>query len=224
MKSSYKSKRRHEAQYEADDVSLPKQLVKEAGNQAKLVSDNLWEQLLGLGDSSEKQKNGNVVFDLSSLKKSEKAFSERNSEEKSELKKRKTEIQPGIDYHREYYESIAKFSENASSRENVHESRKIQQVMAEIRKLASSTKSLQVEFGLITVEEPPINPGEYYVNFFEWMLIMLKQARQKVEDSKSWLETVQGKKKKKAGYWDKAKKHGTTFSQSNERFAATSTG
>lgn len=223
MKSHYKSKRRHEAQYETDDVSLPEQLVKEAGNQAKLVTDNLWEQLLGLDNSSEKQNSGNVVFDLSSLKKSEKVSSGKNGEE-LEHKKRKTEIQPGIDYHREYYESIAKFSENASSRETVHESRKIQQVMAEIRKLASSTKSLQIEFGLITVEEPPINPGEYYINFFEWMLIMLKQARQKVEDSKSWLETVQGKKKKKAGYWDKAKKHGTTFSQSNERFAATSTG
>lgn len=223
MKSHYKSKRRHEAQYEIDDVSLPEQLVKEAGNQVKLVSDNLWEQLLGLDNSSEKQNSGNVVFDLSNLKKSEKVSSGKNSEE-LEHKKRKTEIQPGIDYHREYYESIAKFSENASSRETVHESRKIQQVMAEIRKLASSTKSLQIEFGLITVEEPPINPGEYYINFFEWMLIMLKQARQKVEDSKSWLETVQGKKKKKAGYWDKAKKHGTTFSQSNERFAATSTG
>lgn len=223
MKSHYKSKRTHEAQYETDGVGLSEKLVKEAGNQAGFIKDDFFEQLLGSNISSEKQKNGSVVFEFSNLKKFEKISSERNSEEKFEHKKRNTEIQPGIDYHREYYESIAKFSENASSRENVHESRKIQQVMAEIRKLASSTKSLQVEFGLITVEEPPINPGEYYVNFFEWMLIMLKQARQKVEDSESWLKTVKGKKEKK-GYWSKAKTHGTSFSQSNERFAATSTG
>lgn len=224
MKSSYKSKRRHEAQYETDDVGLPEQIVKGAENQVKLVSDNLWEQLLGLGSSSEKQTNESVVFDFSSLNKSEKIASDKDSDENFQHKKRKTEIQPGIEYHREYYESISKFSENASNRENIHESRKIQQVMAEIRKLASSTKLLQAEFGLITVEETPINPGQYYINFFEWMLIMLKQARQKVEDSQSWLETVKGKKKKKSGYWDKAKKHGTTFSQSNERFTATSTG
>ncbi len=224
MKSSYKSKRRHEAQYETDDLGLKEQIVKGAENQVKLVSDDLWEQLLGLGSSSEKQTNESVVFDFSNLNKSEKIASDKNSDEKFQHKKRKTEIQPGIDYHREYYESISKFGERASYREVMQESRKIQQVMAEIRKLASSTKSLQVEFGLITLEEPPINPGQYYVNFFEWMLIMLKQARQKVEDSKSWLETVKGKKQKRMGYWDKSKKYGTTFSQANERFVATSTG
>lgn len=217
---SYKSKRRHEATYETVEGSFPKKIANEAEKQAKLVSDNFWEQLLGSNISSEAQKSERVVFESSNLRKSGNLSSEKNVEEK----KAKAEIQPGIEYYREYYESIAKFGERASYNENMHESKKIQQVMAEIKKLVSSTKSLQAEFGLITVEEPPVDAGRYYLNFFEWVLIMLKQARQKVEDSKSWLETVKGKKKKKMGYWDKSKKYGTTFSQANERNVATSTG
>lgn len=220
---SYKSKRSQETNYETSEDNFQKQIAKEAGKQTKLVNDNFWEQLLGASISSE-QTSESVVFELSKLKKSEKLSLEENRGEKVQKKKIKTEAQPGIDYHREYFESITKFSEKATYHEVIQESRKIQQVMVEIRKLASSTKSLQSEFGLITVEEVPTNPGKYYVNFFEWMLIMLKQARQKVEDSKSWLETVKGKKGKKAGYWDKAKKYGTTFSQANERFVSTSTG
>lgn len=219
MKSHYKSKRRHEAQYEIEDVDLPKQIISEVEKQAKQVSDNFWEQLLGLDNTSDK-KGESVIFDLSNLRKS---TAEKNNEVKPQKKKTKAEIQPGIDYHKEYYEGIVRFSENASSRESAFENRKIEQVMAEIRKLAVSTKRLQAEFGLITVEEAPVNPGKYYVNFFEWVLIMVKQARQKVEDSNSWLETVKGKKKKK-GYWGMAKDHGTSFSQANERFVATSTG
>jgi hypothetical protein len=213
MKSSYKSKRRRETI--ETEGSFPEKIKNKLGEQAGLIGGDFFEQLLGLGSSiTSEQKNESVVFELSK---------EKNREEKIPKKKIKAEAEPGINYHREYYESISRFSERASYREVMQESRKIQQVMAEIRKLASSTKLLQVEFGLVTVEEAPVNPGQYYVNFFEWMLIMIKQARQKVEDSKSWLETVKGKKGKK-GYWDKAKKHGTTFSQANERFVATSTG
>lgn len=224
---SYKSKRQNEANYEAADKSFSEQIAKKVGDEAKLASDNFWEQLLGLGSniSSENQTNESVIFELSKLNKSEKTSSERNGQEKSRRKKVKAEIQPGIDYHREYYDSITKSGERASRLEAMQESRHIQQIMAEIRKLVTTTKSLQAEFGGLTVvEEAPANPGKYYVNFFEWVLIMLKQARQKVEDSKSWLETVKGKKKKKMGYWDKSKKYGTSFSQANERFVATSTG
>lgn len=221
---SYKSKARHGTS--EIECGLPKIIKKEPGKQSVLAGEDFFEQLLGFGSSSssEKQISESVVFELSRLKKSEKTSSETNIEEKFQKKKIKAEAQPGIDYHREYYENITKFSEKASYRELMQESRKIQQIMAEIKKLATSTKSLQTEFGLIIVEDAPANPGKYYLNFFEWMLIMLKQARQKVEDSKSWLETVKGKKQKRMGYWDKSKKYGTTFSQANERFVATSTG
>lgn len=218
MKSYKSTKRRPEATYETDNDDFSAKIVKEAGKNLKAANDNLWEQLLGSSISSEGKANEGIVFEMSKLQKSEHSASD--SEKKGRTK---AERQPG-DYHREYYESIAKFGERASYREVMQESRQIQQIMAELKKLVVTTKSLQVQFGLVSVEEAPANPGKYYLNFFEWMLITLKQARQKVEDSKSWLETVKGKGKKKKSYWSQAKKHGTTFSQSNERFAATSTG
>lgn len=223
---TYKSKRRNEENYETVDKGFDKNVVKVAREQAKLAKDDFWKQLLGLSENEKQtsEASGNVVFEFSKLNKSDNPSS-RSIEEKSQQKKIKSEVQPGIDYHREYYESITKFGERASYHETMQESRHIQQVMAEIRKLVSTTKSLQVEFGgIMAVQEAPVNPGKYYINFFEWMLIMIKQARQKIEDSKLWLEAVQGKKKKKMGYWDKSKKYGTTFSQANERNVATSTG
>ena len=159
-----------------------------------------------------------VLFDLSLHQKKEKAASSNQKTEKKSSQE--SRIQPGIEYHA----SIIRSNENFSSRETRELKDQIKQIMHEIRKLASSTKELQVEFGQITVEEAPANPGKYYVSFFEWLLIVLRQSRQKVEDSKAWLDTVHTKGKKKSGYWDNAKKQGTTFTQANERNVATSTG
>lgn len=217
---SYKSTKRHvEKTVETNDSNFVQQLKKNVKEEAKLASEDFFEQLLGL--SSDQETKEKVVFELSKLNKSENKDTEKNTEKTPKPKK---EIQPGIDYHKEYYESITKFAERASYGETSEQKKQIQQIMAELKKLVLSTKSLQAQFGMVTVNEAPSNPGKYYVNFFEWLLIMLRQARQKVEDSKSWLETVKGKNKKKMGYWDKAKKHGTSFSQANERFVATSTG
>lgn len=212
---SYKSKKQPEI-YETIEEGLGSGAVKRTGNEVKNVGSDLWKQLLGgIGENSTGES---VVFELSKLNKPERDSSEKRSAKK-EIRK-----EPGIDYHREYYDSVIRFGERGLNRDAVRENGQIQQIMAEIKKLASSTKLLQVEFGLVAIEEAPSNPGKYYINFFEWMFIMVKQARQKVEDSKSWLDTVKGKGKKKKSYWDKSEEHGTSFTQANERFVATSTG
>lgn len=225
MKSSYKSKRRHESAYETTDGDFKKQIKNEVVKQTKETSKVFWEQLFDSNITSEGQTSENIVFDLSKLKVSENESLAGEAAEKSTRRKTKAEKRPGIDYHGQYVESITRFSENASSHEVMQENGKIQQIMAEIKKLVMSSKSLQAEVkGITVVSEVPANPGKYYVNFFEWMLIMVRQARQKVEDSKSWLATVKGKKSKRMGYWGMAKKHGTSFSLSNERSVSTSTG
>ncbi len=151
-----------------------------------------------------------------------------NSRESGTEKAAKAEsrAEPGISYHSEYFQSITRSGENLSRNETSEHNRKIKQVIDEIKKLAATTKELQMEFGHITVSSSPApeTAGKYYVNFFEWLLIMLKQARQKVENSKSWLDALQGKSSKKMGYWGRAKKFGTSFTQNNERNVATSTG
>ena len=241
---TYKSKKRTEASYESIDnlSSLPKALVKDLGKEAKAQlnegANDLLKQLFGadLRGGSEAANDNNeqpqtqeaspshesgvkesVIFEMHSQKKERTSSGDQKTEKKAQSQENR---QPGI----EYYAAIARSSENFSSRETRELKDQIKQIMLEIRKLASSTKELQVEFGQITVEEAPANPGKYYVSFFEWLLIVLRQSRQKVEDSKAWLDTVHTKGKKKSGYWDNAKKQGTTFTQANERNVATSTG
>ena len=61
------------------------------------------------------------------------------------------------------------------------------------------------------------------MNFFEWMLAVIRAAREKVEDSNAWLGTVKGKGAQR-NYWNMFKKHGTTFGLSGERAVATQVG
>jgi hypothetical protein len=242
---SYKPKKRPEISYETDD-SLPKQIINEATEQLKLSGKDFWAQIIGLNGSSDKEadkeipqqhpneallneKNGNsrdgVVFQLSSLTKSEQAPVVKQNKEKTQkiAINAETLIEPGISYLNQYREGITNADKNLSRREASEETKQIQQILVELKKLITSSKALQVEFGIVAVEVTPANPGKYYVNFFEWLLVMIHQARQKVEDSKAWLGTVHGKNSKK-DYWGKSKKHGTTFTQANERYVATSTG
>src|SRR3989344_5698474 len=72
-------------------------------------------------------------------------------------------------------------------------------------------------------EQQIVNPGKYHVSFFEWVLLLVRQARMKVEDSSAWLGAFKSKKAKKQ-YWSMFKKHGTTFGLSNERVVSTQTG
>jgi hypothetical protein len=83
-----------------------------------------------------------------------------------------------------------------------------------------------MEFGGFTVQQTTKEPGKYYINFFEWLLIVIKTAQEKVENSRAWLNTVKGKGRKgdTPDYWQMYKKHGTSFGPSSERSTATQTG
>ena len=83
---------------------------------------------------------------------------------------------------------------------------------------------MQVQFAEVTIDQPPAEVGTYHVNFYEWLLSVIKIAREKVEDSSVWLQAINTKKNKKMGYWGMFKKHGTTFGLSHERNVATQTG
>ena len=145
-----------------------------------------------------------------------------NSENTVQNFAEKAEVRPGIDYHKEYFDSITNFEKKAENRMQYEVNKKIKEITDELIRLIATTKVLKDHFGTVTVAPPPQKAGKYHENFFEWLLIMIKQARQKVENSEAWLGEIKVKKKK--GYWDKAKDHGTTFTQSGERSTVTSTG
>jgi hypothetical protein len=129
------------------------------------------------------------------------------------------DIDPGIDYHRE----MRHFSERNQSMENRQIDAKLEQIMVELEKLIEESSELETKFQIIAVEQKPVEPGSYHLNFFEWMIGTIQAARQQIEDSSAWLSALQSKKGKKS-YWAMFKKHGTSFGMSNERMVATQSG
>lgn len=129
------------------------------------------------------------------------------------------DIKPGIDYRREILEGGKKIlHENTRLIQT-----KVEEILIEIKKIASAQKELEVELGEVTIEQRIVSPGKYHLNFLEWLLSVIRLARTKIEDSSAWLSAFQSKKTKKQ-YWAMFKKHGTTFGLSNERVVATQTG
>ncbi|OGG13332.1 hypothetical protein A2773_00865 [Candidatus Gottesmanbacteria bacterium RIFCSPHIGHO2_01_FULL_39_10] len=106
-------------------------------------------------------------------------------------------------------------------------SQEIQELMkslkSQIHLLEKSESNLDADIAKIKVDQIPQKSGIYYLRFFEWLLIVIKQLRAKVEEGRTWLNAFSGKKKK-MGYWKMYKKHGTNFGLSHERTAATQSG
>jgi hypothetical protein len=128
-----------------------------------------------------------------------------------------------MDYHGQFKNEIIHVSEKASKTEMHEMKRNVEQIKAELSKLVASSEMLKLQFAEIGVEQTSQNVGTYHLNLFEWMLAVIRSAREKVEDSNAWLGTVKGKGAKK-DYWGMFKKHGTNFGLSGERAVATSVG
>ncbi len=99
----------------------------------------------------------------------------------------------------------------------------IEQLLKEIKLLINSTNNISAEVAAIAVENSPVNPGKYHINFFEMLIKMIRSLRERVDESQTWLNVFSSKKQQKQ-YWSMFKKHGTTFGLSNERVVATQTG
>lgn len=129
-------------------------------------------------------------------------------------------IEGGIDYRRE----IVYGSERINKERNQENAAQIQEIIEELKRLVSSSKELENQFKNVAVlNMTAIKTGKYQMNFFKWVLITVRQARIKVEDSGAWLAMFKRKKGQKQ-YWAMFKKHGTSFGMSNERVVATQTG
>jgi hypothetical protein len=191
-------------------------IVQHISDNAKGMVSDAWSQLLGplAGEKGTGEKTAGDLTEGQVL-----ILSNINTKVKSEEHVRALDIEPGIDYRREIlygYRKIAK--------ENTQEiSKKIQEIIVELKRLTASSNELQVEFKEVVIEQRVVNPGKYHASFFEWVLSAIRLARMKVEDSAAWLSVSKSKKAKRE-YWAMFKKHGTTFGLSNERVVATQTG
>ena len=90
--------------------------------------------------------------------------------------------------------------------------------ISEMKKLGQKTTEYEK-----AVHENVADVGIYHLGFFERLQSMLIVLRKNIQESGSWLDMTFAKKRAK-GYWNKAKKAGTTFTLSHERRMATQTG
>jgi len=174
------------------------ELVDEFATEANGIIHETFTQLFG-------DLSPNEEFDLS------KAKSHADAKSSEEVAK-KPKIEAGIDYVSEILHGERKLQVE-SSRELQS---KIHSILSELKQLVKSSNELQSQFKAITVESMPKNPGKYHESFFDWLLIVIKSLRIRLEDSANWL-AVMGDKKKKKTYWNMFKKHGTQFGMSGER-------
>ena len=132
-------------------------------------------------------------------------------------------VEPAINYKDSYRNEIIHFEERARSSETGELKSKLEEIQIELVKLSKSSQELKISFRDITVASLPENPGKYHLNFFEWMLATIRNARMKIEESASWLSVVSGKKNRK-DYWSLSQQHGTSYSLSGERAVAQQVG
>lgn len=75
----------------------------------------------------------------------------------------------------------------------------------------------------LTLNDLPEKPGIYHIRFLEVVLNMIRQVRAKVGESKTWLEAMVSKKKKRGSLFAaRSKKSGTQYSLSQELNSARS--
>lgn len=121
--------------------------------------------------------------------------------------------------------SFSHLDRREGDREIAQETRELlKEITKQVKMLEKSEKKLEGELAKVTVDTKTSKEGIYYLVFFQWLLSVIRQLRVKVEESSSWLAEFNGRGKKKKGYWQQFKKHGTTFGMSNERSLATSAG
>jgi len=101
--------------------------------------------------------------------------------------------------------------------------RKIEQIREDLKRLAKQVKILDTNI-IKAIESPVVEAGEGQISFLEHIKKVIHDYSLSVTSANSWLETYNNRSKKKSYYWGQAAKRGTSFTQNNERTAATSVG
>ena len=108
--------------------------------------------------------------------------------------------------------------------EDIFVKKQVEKLMAEVRQEIKALKKANQSFEAkmkdierIALQSIPKNPGIYHVRFFEIILKILKSMRAKIGESRTWLEALSSKKKKRGSLFAfRAKKKGTRYSLSEE--------
>lgn len=179
--------------------------------ETKVNMKKFWEQLLGTGEYS------NAAPQSGDMKAGE-AISFQNNKKQEQLAQ---EAKPAIRAAYDYAGEVLRVGETNKEEARALQAR-LNEILNELQRLAAASVVLEKEVVEAT-GQAIVNPGKYHLNFFEWLLIEIQQARMQVEDASAWLATVTSKGGKKKNYWNMYKKHGTKFGLSGERSVSTQT-
>lgn len=161
----------------------------------------------------------NVIFNSADHKRA-------NGEAKNTNAERGRKAESRIEAAIDHAGAIGNFEKRASQADTREIHGRLQEIMIELKRLVSTSKVLQNEFADVDVQQAPAQAGEYHVNFFDWLLITIRKARENVENSGAWLAAAKGKggkkrwgsKERKAWFGD------TSRSLNGEVSASNSTG
>lgn len=99
----------------------------------------------------------------------------------------------------------------------------IEDLRESILKIAKSTGNVSHEIEKAAFETP-VAPGTYHLSFFEKLRSTLELVKKSLDDSASWLHTMNERNKKAPFYWAQVKKSGTKYMLSSERYMQMSAG
>lgn len=164
-------------------------------NSLRDIGTGVIDQLLGINANSESENKQDTST---------------QTEQPKELKKRIQKEANLFNYQNHH--------ENVVVREQVKQL--IEQIRQEVLYIKKADKSLLNEvkdiekFTLETVSE---KSGIYHVKFLEIVLRILRSVRMKVGESRTWLQAMMSKKKKRGSLFaSRSKKQGTAYSMSQE--------
>lgn len=183
----------------------------------------IWEQLLGAGKDVKSQ----VVGKYESSQTSEDSHGnehilEEGQEAVLQAEEKVEKIQAQM-AHNEYFREIQGGEKQKLTVEQRELQGQIQQILVEIKRIANTSKGVKMAVKEAEKQEMPKEVGRYHLNFFDWLLGVVRDARVKMEAGAQWSGMFSSKKKQKQ-YWGMAKKHGTSFSLSGERSSSNQTG
>lgn len=180
---------------------LGNDVVKKAASQFGDIGSGMLDQLLGNYDSWEEE---------------EKKTSNTHKEQKEEKPKNKQE--GNVFNFKDRYEKEIVQNEIKQL---------LEQIRQEIRMIKNADKSLLHEvkdIEKLSLESMPEQTGVYHIRFLEFVLNILRSVRAKVNESRTWLEAMQSKRKKRGSLFASlSKKKGTQYSLSQELQASRST-
>ena len=119
--------------------------------------------------------------------------------------------------YQEYYE-------NTLVKKQIQElTEQIRKEIEAIKKADSSLIKEVKDIEKLTIDQLPEKPGVYHVRFLEIVLSILRVLRAKVGESKTWLQALMSRRKKRGSLFaSRSKKQGTQYSMSQELQSARS--